>query len=96
MNQVPFQTVSVPKDWDRKGLPAWAYRSEALFALEREDVFPAGDIALAGAAAARAPSATANPETGAFITPSNLASSSSRLGIEASACTPDLSSTLPA
>lgn len=39
MNQVPFQTVSVPKDWDRKGLPAWAYRSEALFALEREKLF---------------------------------------------------------
>lgn len=26
-------------DWDRRGLPAWSYRSPALFALERSEVF---------------------------------------------------------
>jgi phenylpropionate dioxygenase-like ring-hydroxylating dioxygenase large terminal subunit len=39
MTQLPFPTVSVPHDWDRKGLPAWAYHSKALFALEREKLF---------------------------------------------------------
>ncbi len=39
MNQMPYPTVSVPNDWDRKGLPAWAYHSKAVFALEREKLF---------------------------------------------------------
>ena len=26
-------------DWDRKGLPAWAYHSEAIYALEQERLF---------------------------------------------------------
>jgi phenylpropionate dioxygenase-like ring-hydroxylating dioxygenase large terminal subunit len=39
MTQLPFPTVSVPNDWDRQGLPAWAYHSKALFALEREKLF---------------------------------------------------------
>ena len=39
MTKLPFPTVSVPNDWDRKGLPAWAYHSRALFALEREKLF---------------------------------------------------------
>ncbi|MCW1920760.1 aromatic ring-hydroxylating dioxygenase subunit alpha [Rhodobacter sp. KR11] len=33
--QLPFPTIPTPKTWDRGGLPAWTYRSEALFALER-------------------------------------------------------------
>ncbi len=36
---LPFPTVPVPNDWDRSGLPAWTYHSEALFALERDHVF---------------------------------------------------------
>jgi phenylpropionate dioxygenase-like ring-hydroxylating dioxygenase large terminal subunit len=36
---LPYQTITVPNEWDRKGLPAWTYRSKALFALEREKVF---------------------------------------------------------
>jgi carnitine monooxygenase subunit len=36
---LPYQTIAVPNEWDRKGLPAWTYRSKALFALEREKVF---------------------------------------------------------
>ncbi len=39
MTQLPYQTVPVPNEWDRRGLPAWTYRSKALFALEREKVF---------------------------------------------------------
>ena len=39
MTQLPFPTVRVPNDWDRKGLPAWAYHSRALFALERDKLF---------------------------------------------------------
>ena len=31
--------VAVPNDWDRKGLPGWAYHSPALLELEREHVF---------------------------------------------------------
>jgi phenylpropionate dioxygenase-like ring-hydroxylating dioxygenase large terminal subunit len=33
--QLPFPTVPLPNDWDRSGLPAWTYHSEAVFALER-------------------------------------------------------------
>lgn len=29
----------VPQDWDRTGLPAWTYHSDALFRLERERLF---------------------------------------------------------
>jgi carnitine monooxygenase subunit len=39
MTELPYATIAVPPDWDRKGLPAWTYRSEALFALERERLF---------------------------------------------------------
>lgn len=39
MAELPFATIPVPNDWDRRGLPAWCYHSEALFALEREQVF---------------------------------------------------------
>lgn len=31
--------VSIPADWDRRGLPAWSYHSEALLELEKEHVF---------------------------------------------------------
>jgi Phenylpropionate dioxygenase and related ring-hydroxylating dioxygenases, large terminal subunit len=31
--------VSVPKNWDRRGLPGWCYHSEALLELEKEHVF---------------------------------------------------------
>jgi phenylpropionate dioxygenase-like ring-hydroxylating dioxygenase large terminal subunit len=30
---------AIPVDWDRSGLPAWTYRSQALLDLEREHVF---------------------------------------------------------
>ncbi len=39
MTELPYATITVPNEWDRRGLPAWAYRSPALFALEREKVF---------------------------------------------------------
>ena len=39
MKDLPFRTVPVPNNWDRRGLPAWAYHSEALFALEKQQVF---------------------------------------------------------
>lgn len=39
MTNLPYQHISVPRDWDRRGLPAWCYHSEALFALEREKLF---------------------------------------------------------
>jgi carnitine monooxygenase subunit len=39
MTTLPYQTITVPNEWDRKGLPAWTYQSKALFALEREKVF---------------------------------------------------------
>lgn len=31
--------VSIPNDWDRRGLPAWAYHSNALLDLEKEHLF---------------------------------------------------------
>lgn len=31
--------VSVPADWDRRGLPGWSYHSDALLDLEKEHVF---------------------------------------------------------
>jgi phenylpropionate dioxygenase-like ring-hydroxylating dioxygenase large terminal subunit len=39
MTQLPYPALNVPNGWDRVGLPAWTYRSKALFALEREKVF---------------------------------------------------------
>lgn len=31
--------LQVPDDWDRRGLPGWTYHSQALFELERHEVF---------------------------------------------------------
>ena len=31
--------VTVPNDWDRRGLPGWSYHSQALLELEKEHVF---------------------------------------------------------
>ena len=31
--------ASIPNDWDRRGLPAWAYHSQAQFDLERDRLF---------------------------------------------------------
>lgn len=39
MTELPYDTVPVPNDWDRAGLPAWTYHSQALFDLERERLF---------------------------------------------------------
>ena len=39
MKDLPFDTISPPNQWDRRGLPGWSYHSKALFALEREKVF---------------------------------------------------------
>src|SRR6478735_4876464 len=39
MTQLPYDTVPVPNDWNRGGLPAWTYHSPALFDLEREKLF---------------------------------------------------------
>ena len=34
-----LRNVAVPNDWDRSGLPGWAYHSPALLELEKEHVF---------------------------------------------------------
>ncbi len=39
MKDLPFQTITPPNQWDRRGLPGWSYHSKALFALEREKLF---------------------------------------------------------
>lgn len=39
MTDLPYRAIPVPGRWDRRGLPAWTYRSSALFALERDHVF---------------------------------------------------------
>jgi phenylpropionate dioxygenase-like ring-hydroxylating dioxygenase large terminal subunit len=39
MSELPYDTLPIPNDWDRRGLPAWTYQSPALFALERERLF---------------------------------------------------------
>jgi carnitine monooxygenase subunit len=39
MTEYPLQSLAIPNDWDRSGLPAWTYHSPALFALERETLF---------------------------------------------------------
>lgn len=36
---VALRNVQVPETWDRSGLPAWAYHSEELLALEKEELF---------------------------------------------------------
>jgi len=33
------QPIPVPNSWDRRGLPGWTYHSQALFDLERSEVF---------------------------------------------------------
>jgi phenylpropionate dioxygenase-like ring-hydroxylating dioxygenase large terminal subunit len=38
MNQT-LSPLPIPNDWDRRGLPGWTYRSDALFELERDEVF---------------------------------------------------------
>lgn len=56
MTQLPYETIAVPNDWDRGGLPAWTYHSPALFDLERDRLFlthwqvvgHVGDIPAAG------------------------------------------------
>ncbi len=39
MTKLPYPNISIPNDWDRRGLPAWTYHSPAMFALEREKLF---------------------------------------------------------
>ncbi len=39
MTDLSPRTRTVPTTWDRHGLPAWTYRSQALFDLERTHVF---------------------------------------------------------
>ena len=39
MKDMPFESQPIPNEWDRSGLPAWTYRSDALFALERDHAF---------------------------------------------------------
>ena len=34
-----LRNVKIPNDWDRRGLPGWAYHSPALLELEKEHVF---------------------------------------------------------
>lgn len=56
MTALPYDTIPVPNDWNRGGLPAWTYHSPALFDLEREKLFlthwqvvgHVGDIPAAG------------------------------------------------
>ncbi len=31
--------ISIPANWDRRGLPAWCYHSETLLELEKEELF---------------------------------------------------------
>ena len=38
MNELA-RDISVPNDWDRRGLPGWCYHSDALLELEKEHVF---------------------------------------------------------
>ena len=34
-----FRDVSIPKEWDRKGLPSWTYKSKELLEIEKESLF---------------------------------------------------------
>jgi len=38
MNEM-IRDVSVPNDWDRRGLPGWCYHSDALLELEKQHIF---------------------------------------------------------
>lgn len=38
MNET-IRDLSIPNDWDRRGLPGWCYHSEALLELEKQHVF---------------------------------------------------------
>lgn len=39
MTEYKIDSLTIPNDWDRSGLPAWTYHSDAMFALEREKLF---------------------------------------------------------
>ena len=39
MNETAPGQLTIPNDWDRRGLPGWTYHSDALFALECSEVF---------------------------------------------------------
>jgi carnitine monooxygenase subunit len=39
MIDLPYPSLTIPNDWDRRGLPAWTYHSDAMFALERAELF---------------------------------------------------------
>ncbi len=39
MTELPYKSLDVPPEWDRRGLPAWTYSSEAVFQLEKENIF---------------------------------------------------------
>ena len=39
MNEMANDSMTVPNEWDRSGLPGWTYHSDALFALERTEIF---------------------------------------------------------
>ncbi|MCX8508791.1 MAG: aromatic ring-hydroxylating dioxygenase subunit alpha [Rhodobacteraceae bacterium] len=39
MNEIAPGQLTIPNDWDRRGLPGWTYHSQALFDLERTEVF---------------------------------------------------------
>ena len=34
-----FRDISIPKKWDRKGLPSWTYKSKQLLEVEKESLF---------------------------------------------------------
>ena len=34
-----FRDISIPKKWDRKGLPSWTYKSKQLLEIEKESLF---------------------------------------------------------
>ncbi|MBL0371662.1 aromatic ring-hydroxylating dioxygenase subunit alpha [Rhizobium sp. KVB221] len=38
MNEL-VRDLSIPNDWDRRGLPGWTYHSDALFELEKQHIF---------------------------------------------------------
>lgn len=39
MSSLQSLALPTPNDWDRKGIPGWSYHSDAMFALERENLF---------------------------------------------------------
>ena len=39
MNDLSSDFIPVPNEWDRRGLPGWTYHSQAMFDLERTEVF---------------------------------------------------------